>query len=65
MTESPLDPYKDIFGLDLSPERLDETLQAYAEILRAIQKLRVLDLTELHPAVVFDPTDGYSKDSDE
>lgn len=65
MSESPLDPYKDILGLDLPPERLDETLQAYAEILRAVQKLRALDLTELHPAVVFDPTDGYPKDSDQ
>ena len=62
MSDSPLDLYKDVLGVDLPPERLDENLRAYAEILRAIQKLRELDLTELHPAVVFDPTDGYPED---
>lgn len=63
MTESskepPLDPYKDIMGVDFTPERLEENLQAFADILKAIRKLRELDLTEVHPAIVFDPTDGY------
>ncbi len=63
MTESskepPLDPYKDIMGVDFTPERLDGNLQAFADILKAIRKLRELDLTEVHPAVIFDPTDGY------
>ncbi len=63
MTESSnkpsLDPYKDIIGVDFTPERLDENLQAFADILKAIRKLRELDLTEVHPAVIFDPTDGY------
>ena len=57
--ETPLDPYKDIMGVDFTPGRLDENLQAFADILKAIRKLRELDLTEVHPAIIFDPTDGY------
>ena len=35
------DPYKDLFGLDLPPERLQEVLAAYAEIGRASCRERV------------------------
>ena len=56
----PLDPYKDILGVDFTPERLDENLQAFKDILDAIRKLRELDLTDVHPAVIFDPADGYA-----
>ena len=66
MTKSPakaaLDPYKDILGVDFAPERLDENLEAFEAILEAIEKLRTLDLTEVHPAVVFDPSAGYTDD---
>ena len=55
----PLDPYKDILGVDFAPERLDENLRAFEDILNAIRKLRELDLTDVHPAVIFDPADGY------
>ena len=54
------DPYKDILGVDFTPERLDENLQAFKDILDAIRKLRELDLTDVHPAVIFDPADGYA-----
>jgi hypothetical protein len=55
------DPYKDLFGLDLPPERLQEVLAAYADILGEINKLRTLDLTGMHPAIVFEPTAPYRK----
>jgi hypothetical protein len=55
----PLDPYKDILGIQVTPERLEEILQTYEAILEAIGKLRTLDLTDVQPAVVFDPTAGY------
>lgn len=55
----PLDPFKDILGVDHTPERLAENLASYADILREIQKLRTLDLTDVHPAVVFEPTAAY------
>ena len=54
-----LDPYKDILGVDFTPKRLDENLQAFEDILNAIKKLRELDMTDVHPSVIFDPTDGY------
>jgi putative NADH-flavin reductase len=57
--DPPLDPYKDILGVDFTPERLDENLRAFADILQALRKLRELDLTEVHPAVVFDPAGPY------
>lgn len=53
------DPYKELFGLDLPPERLKEVLAAYGDILAEIRKLRSLDLTEVHPAIVFEPTAPY------
>jgi len=55
------DPYKDLLGLDLPPERLKEVLAAYGDILRDIRKLRELDLTDRHPAIVFEPTAPYRK----
>ena len=60
----PLDPYRDILGIDLPPERLAENLRLYEEILREVKKLRSLDLTETHPAIVFDPTLGYDEDGE-
>lgn len=53
------DPYKEFFGLDLPPERLKEVLAAYGDILAEIRKLRTLNLTDVHPAVVFEPTAPY------
>ncbi len=58
-TRPPLDPYRDILGVDFTPERLDDNVQAFEDILNAIRKLRELDLTDVNPAVVFDPADGY------
>ena len=55
----PPDPYKDILGVDFTSDRLAENLQAFEDILGAIRKLRELDLTDVHPAVTFDPADGY------
>lgn len=57
------DPYEPVFGLDLPPERLQEVLAAYADILAEIRKLRALDLTDVHPAIVFEPTAPYRKAS--
>jgi hypothetical protein len=58
----PLDPFKDVAGVDFTPERLAELLAAYGGILDEIKKLRQLDLTDIHPAVIFDPTSGYHQD---
>jgi hypothetical protein len=52
----PPDPYRDIMGIDQDSARLAENLAAYADILAELQKLRRLDLTDIHPAVVFDPS---------
>ena len=58
-----MDPYKDVLGIDLPPERLQHDLAAYGDILEHIRKLRELDLTDVHPAVVFEPTAPYREDS--
>ncbi len=55
------DPYKELCGLDLPPERLKDVLAAYGDILAEIRKLRTLDLTDVHPAIVFEPTAPYRK----
>jgi hypothetical protein len=59
MAEAQPDPFKDIIGVDFDPARLGENLQAFMPILDEIKKLRNLDLTEVHPAVIFDPAQGY------
>jgi hypothetical protein len=53
------DSCKDLSGLGLPPERLKEVLAAYGYILAEIRKLRSLDLTDVHPAIVFEPTAPY------
>lgn len=65
MPYTPLDPFKDILGVDHTPERLAENLASYAEILEEIRKLRALDLTDIHPAIVFEPTVPYRQEPDQ
>lgn len=62
MTQPPLDPYKDILGVDFTPERLEHNLDAFRTILEEIRRLRSLDLTDIHPAVIFEPTAAYRKE---
>ena len=62
MTENPdIEPYRDILGVDVSESRLHENLDAFRSIMVEIRKLRGLDLTTVHPAIVFDPTAGYRR----
>jgi hypothetical protein len=60
MNDGPsLDPWKDVLGIDVAPERLQENLAAYRGILAEIVKLRSLDLTDVPPAIIFEPTAPY------
>ena len=54
-----LELLRQILGMDVSDSRLAENLDAYRAILVEIQKLRSLDLTDVHPAVVYDPRIPY------
>ena len=56
---APFDPWADILGVHVDAERLEINLKAYRSILEEIKKLRELDLTDVHPAVIFDPTAPY------
>jgi hypothetical protein len=62
MTDSPLDPYKDILGIDLPSQRLEQNLQSFRAILEEIQKLRALNLTKVHPSIIFEPTAAYRRE---
>ena len=46
-------------GSPIKPDRLQEVIKAYEPILAEISKLRELDLTDVHPAVIFEPTAAY------
>lgn len=59
MKNSVQDALADLLGADFPPGRLEEVVAAYSGILDEIRKLRTLDLTDIHPAVVFDPKAGY------
>ena len=51
----------DLFGLDLPPTRLEELLAAYRTVAMEIARLRELDLTDTHPAIIFEPTAPYRR----
>ena len=46
-------------GVLLDWPRLQAVLAAYAPILEEIARLRTLDLRDVHPAVVYEPTAPY------
>jgi Protein of unknown function (DUF4089) len=50
-----LDQLAAAIGLELDPARRAVVVAAFAEIAKEIAKLRSLDLTDVHPAVVFSP----------
>ena len=56
-----LDPWKDVVGLDVDPERLAVDVAAFRDIHAELLKLRALDLTDTHPAVIFEPTAPYRR----
>jgi hypothetical protein len=60
-TTTPLDACADILGVDFSEARLRENLDAFEAIAAEIRKLRSLDLTDVHPPIVFDPTAVYRR----
>ena len=49
------DLWTDILGIDVPPQRRSELLVAFSTIGEEIQRLRDLDLTDIHPAVIFRP----------
>jgi hypothetical protein len=53
--------YRDILGIAFTPERVGENLAAFHDILLEIAKLRRLDLTDVHPAIIFEPTAPYRR----
>lgn len=49
----------ELFGIGPEAERLNENIAIYRELLHEIARLRALDMTDIHPAVVFDPSLPY------
>ncbi len=50
-------------GVEFAADRAAHNLDAYRPILAEIRKLRELDLSALHPAVIFDPVRAYAQPS--
>lgn len=50
-----------ISGTTLASERLRQVVAAYAPILEEIARLRELDLRDVHPAVLYEPTAVYRR----
>ena len=50
---------QEIIGLELEEAELAEEIAAFADIAAAIRRLRELDLTLVHPVVIYDPTLPY------
>jgi hypothetical protein len=60
-TATTTDLVKRLSGSTLDDARLQEVIRAYAPILAEIAKLRTLDLQQVHPAVLFEPTAPYRR----
>lgn len=60
-----MDEVREFSGLPFSDERMLALLRAYRPILREIEKLRQLELKDVHPAVRFDPLIPYQAGSGE
>ncbi len=54
------DLWTEVIGLDLDETEREALLTLYRTIGLEIAKLRSLDLTDIHPAVVFDPLSGWT-----
>lgn len=52
---------QELAGTGFEAERFDANLEVFRPILAEIRKLRQLDLAEVHPAVLFDPTTPWRK----
>ena len=50
-----------LFGLEVERERVEVLVAELTGILREIQKLRDLDLSEVAPVVVFDAARAYEE----
>ena len=55
------DDFARLTGTPLDAPRLQEVLVVYGPILEEIARLRELDLADVHPAVIFEPTAAYRK----
>lgn len=58
------DPIRELLGLDLPPERQAAVVAAFRDILANLEALRALDLTDVHPAIIFEPTAPYRTKGD-
>jgi hypothetical protein len=47
-------------GIEFAPERVAHNLAVYRTIAEEISRLREIDLSERHPAVIFDPLRAYA-----
>jgi hypothetical protein len=47
--------------VELDPERRAVVLEAFRDVLAEIRKLRALDLTDVHPCVIFEPSAPYRR----
>ena len=59
MAERDMPRLQEVIGLDVPDEELAGELVAFADIAAAIRSLRALDLTEVHPVVIYDATIPY------
>jgi hypothetical protein len=61
-TQTPLlddDTLQELLGTRLTADRFAAVIAAYADVLVEIGRLRELDLTAVHPAIIFEPSAPY------
>ena len=59
--DEPTERLQRVCGTALHPVRLDALLASHAAVLDEIARLRSLELADVHPAIVFEPTAVYRR----
>jgi hypothetical protein len=62
ITMNELEMLVEALGIQLEEERRSAVLAAFQPMAQEIAKLRSLDLTDVHPAVVFSPVPTSQQD---
>lgn len=60
-----LDTLLNALGAQVSPDRREQIFDSFLNVAKELEKLRSLDLHDVHPAVLYKPQDIVTGDKDE
>jgi Tat protein secretion system quality control protein TatD with DNase activity len=64
-SKTQLDALLNALGAQVSPDRQEQIFESFLNVAKELEKLRSLDLHDVHPAVLYRPQDIVTGDKDE